>query len=81
MPKAELQDILVRLDVESVRKIEQMAEERSTSLGALLREQIESLAPACESYQRAKHSALENLGRGLDLGGPPYATRDELYER
>jgi hypothetical protein len=46
-----------------------------------LTEQIEVLARQDDDYDRVMGDALAELERGYDLGGGPYPSRDDLYDR
>jgi len=84
MPKTQKQNVTVSLSVQTVHKAKVLAAKRSTSVSALLAEQIESLVDkdeADEAYERAAASAIARMKRGFHLGGGPLVSRDELHER
>ncbi len=74
-------NITVQLDEATVQRARVAAARRGSSISRLVTEQIEALARQDDDYDRAMHDALAELGRGYDLGGGPYPSRDELYER
>jgi hypothetical protein len=76
------EEVTVRLDRQTIRKMEDLAARSSTSVSELVARQIEALV--CEddeAYEIAKRTALEMLEKGFDLGGGTRASRDELHER
>ena len=75
------QNVTISLRPETVRTAKILAARRSTSISALVAEQIELLAGAEEAWERAERSALALLEQGFPLGGRITATRDELHER
>jgi len=77
---AKRQNVTVSLSPETIRKAKVLAAQRSTSISALLAEQIEALTAEDEAYERARRSALALLTRGFHLGGA-IAGRDQLHER
>jgi predicted transcriptional regulator len=75
------QNLTISISTETVRKARILAARRSTSISALLAEEIEKLIGAEEAYDRSMRSALASLEKGFHLGGVISATRDELHER
>ena len=74
------QNITISLSPDIIRKAKVLAAQRSTSIGGLLAEQIESLVGTAEAYERSQRAALNLLERGFHLGGIITASRDELHE-
>jgi len=74
-------NLTVQLDEEVVRKARVLAVQRSTSISGLVSAEIERLVGEHDAYLTARSRARDRLQRGLELGGPPYPGRDELYDR
>lgn len=74
-------NLTVQLDEEVIRKAKVLAAERSTSIGALVADQIERLVGDAEAYREAMRRAIARMEEGFALGGPPYPKREELYDR
>ena len=81
MAQTQKQNVTVSLSVQTVHKAKVLAAKRSTSISALVAEQIESLVNEDEAYERAAASAIARMKRGFHLGGGPLVSRDELHER
>jgi len=77
----EKQNVIIRLDRETIRKAKILAARRSTSVGALLARQIAILVSEEEAYERAERQALTFLDRGSHLGGVIRTRRDNLHKR
>jgi hypothetical protein len=75
------QNLTLSLPRQTIRKAKVLAARRSTSISALLANQIEAMVGEDEAYERAKRQALALLERGFPMGGRITATRDELHER
>jgi hypothetical protein len=75
------QNLTVRLSREVIEHARVLAARRGSSISALVAETIEALAADEQAYEAAKRLALEDLRRGLPLGGGPYLSRDEAHER
>jgi len=74
-------NLTIQLDEDVVRKARVIAAQRGKSISRLVTEQIEELVRRDDDYQRVMKEALAELERGYDLGGGPYLTRDEIYDR
>ncbi len=74
-------NLTIQLDDEVVRKAKVLAARRSTSISRLISDEIERLVRKDDAYEAARIRALERMQRGYHLGGPPYAHREELYDR
>jgi len=75
-------NVTVRLDPQTIQKVKIIAAKRSTSISALLAQQIGSLVgEEVEAYARAERQALTLLDQGFHLGGGIRAGRDDLHER
>ena len=75
------QNVTISITRDTVRKARILAAKRSTSISALLAEQIEALIDEEETWDWSQHSALAMLEHGFHLGGQAPASRDELHER
>jgi len=81
MPKAQRQNVTVSLSVQTIHKAKVIAAKRSTSISALVSEQIESLVDQDEAYERAAAAAIAGMRKGFHMGGVAKVSRDELHER
>jgi predicted transcriptional regulator len=79
--KTARQNVTISISPEIVRKARILAAKRSTSISALLAEQIEALIDEEEAWDRSQRSALALLEDGFHLGGQAPVSRDELHER
>lgn len=75
------QNVTISVSPETVRKARILAAKRSTSISALLAEQIEVLIDEEEAWDRSQRTALAMLEHGFHLGGQTPVGRDELHER
>lgn len=75
------QNVTVSLTKQTLRKARVLAARRSTSISALLAQQIETLVGEDETYERAERQALALLDHPFHLGGVITFSRDELHER
>jgi plasmid stability protein len=74
-------NITISMDEEVLKKARVCAARRGLSVSALLRSEILRLVHDDDAYQRAREAAVKRLKKGLSLGGGPYPTREELYQR
>lgn len=81
MTQTSRQNLTVSLSTQTIHKAKVLAAKRSTSISALIAEQVEALVHAEDEYARAAASAIARIERGLHLGGGPMVSRDELHER
>jgi predicted transcriptional regulator len=79
--KTARQNVTISISPDIVRKARILAAKRSTSISALLAEQIEALIDEEEAWDRSQRSALAMLKDGFHLGGRAPVSRDELHER
>jgi diphthamide biosynthesis methyltransferase len=63
-----VQNLTLKLPVETVRKAKIVAAERGTSISALVTEKIDELVGEDAEYQAARRRALEWLKQGWHLG-------------
>jgi hypothetical protein len=80
-PKAEFQNLTVRLSRETIRKARIVAAERSTSISGLVAGEIERIADERSTSLRARERAFANMEAGWDLGVTHPVDRDALHER
>jgi hypothetical protein len=81
MPRSQKQNVTVSLSVQTVHKAKVLAAKRSTSISALVAEQIESLANEDDAYELAAAAAIALMQQGFHMGGGPKVSREELHER
>jgi len=81
MAETRKRNVTISLRTDIVRKAKILAAKRSTSISAMLAEQVEILANEEDRYERAAASAIARLERGLSLGGGHIVSRDELHGR
>jgi predicted transcriptional regulator len=81
MPQAQKQNVTVSLSAQTVKKAKILAAKRSTSISALLTEQIESLVNQDDAHERAAAAAIALMQQGFHMGGGPKVSREELHER
>ncbi len=81
MPTAERQNLTVSLPKRTIQQARVIAARRSTSISALIVEQVEALVGKDEAYEAARRSAFELLDNGFHMGGGKLASREELHER
>jgi len=74
------QNITIAVEQDLLRRARVLAAERGTSVSRLLADELERLVSEAGAYARARDAALDDIDRGLDLGGRP-APRDSLHER
>ena len=81
MPQTEKQNLTVSLSTQVVQMARILAAKRSTSISALVAEQVEALVSADEAYEAAQRDALSLMKPGFHLGGVHRINRDELHDR
>ncbi len=74
-------NITLKLDSAILREARILAAEQGRSVSGLLSEKLEEVVRERKRYDHARRRALARLGKGLDLGWTPPASRDELHER
>ena len=79
--KTTKQNVTISVSRDIVRKARMLAAKRSTSISALLAQQIEAMIREEEAWDSSERSALAMLEDGFHLGGQAPASRDELHER
>ena len=79
--KSDKQNVTVRLDRQTLRKVKVLAARRATSISGLVAHEIETLIGEEEAYQRTRRQAIRLLDQGFQFGGVIPVTRDDLHER
>ena len=74
------QNITLSLDRDLLARARVLAARRSTSVSALLADELAQLVEEADVYEHARRSAEAHLQRGLHLGGMR-AARETLHER
>lgn len=74
-------NLIVQLDERLVKKAKVLAAQRDTSVTQLVADLIEDLVERDDAFGTAKKRALARLRKPIDLGGPPYLTREQIYDR
>ncbi len=74
-------NLTLQLDDSVVQDARLLAAQRGRSISGLVADELTRLIDENHAYTEAKERSLRRLARGFDLGGGPYATRDELHER
>lgn len=67
------QNLTLKLQADTVRKVKVIAAERGTSISSLVAEKLEELVGEDAEYQAARRRAIEWLAQGWHLGGRPPA--------
>lgn len=74
------QKITLSLDKDLLARARLLAARRSTSVSALLANELAHLVEEADEHEQARRRALAVLDRGLHLGAQP-APRETLHER
>ena len=74
-------NITVKIESDLLREARLLAAEESTSISALLANQLEEAVRRRKNYQQARRRGIARLRKGFDLRWSPPASRDELHER
>ena len=74
------QNITLSLDKTLIQQIKILAAQRSTSISALLGEELEKLVRQNDRYEQAMKQAFSSMEKSYDFGGKPLA-RAEIYDR
>lgn len=73
--------VALKLDATLLREIQTIAEEKGTSISALLAPCFEEIMRERKTYKRARKRALARLSRGFNLQWKPHRLRDKLHQR
>jgi hypothetical protein len=74
------QNITLKLEKDLIRQARIVAAKRSTSVSALLSQELARIVQEAEAFEKNKTAALFDLEKGFALGGIP-AGRESLHER
>ncbi len=74
------QNITLSLDKDIIYQAKILAARRSTSISALLAQELTRIVTRDSRYRQAKHNALVDLEQGLHLGGQTF-DRESIYDR
>lgn len=74
------QNITLKLEKDLIRQARIVAAKRSTSVSALLSQELARIVQETEAFEKSKTAALFDLEKGFALGGKP-AERENLHER
>jgi DNA-binding GntR family transcriptional regulator len=80
-PKADTQNITLRLSVETLQKVRVLAAHRGTSISGLITQQIEEMVKIDDAYERARVRELARLRSGQGFDGIEHVSREELHDR
>ena len=77
----EKQNITLRLSKSTIQKAKVMAARKSTSISALLSDEIDRLVGEDDAYEQAMKRAFALMEKGMHLGGVHNFDRDAIHER
>ena len=75
------QNLTIRLSRETIRKAKVLAARQSTSISALVAEQVDKLVGEDEAYDQAMKRSLAIMKKGFHMGGNHHWDRDSLHDR
>ena len=75
------QNLTVRLSRETIRKAKILAAKQSTSISALVAEQVDKLVGEDDAYQQAMKRSLVLMKQGFHMGGVHHWDRESLHDR
>ena len=75
------QNITLSMEKEIIKKGKIIAARKETSISKMLGDLLKEVTDNEGRYQAARRNALQNLKKGLHLGGRIDWKRDDLYER
>jgi hypothetical protein len=75
------QNITLSIEKEIIKKGKVVAARRDTSISKMLADLLKGMVENDERYEAAKRSALQQLKKGIRLGGKITWKREDLYER
>lgn len=74
------QNITLSLEKDIIQDAKVLAARKSTSISALLAQELIRIVKQDKQFRQARLDALADLEQGFQLGGKP-ASRESLYER
>jgi len=75
------QNLTLSIEKEIIKKGKVVAARRDTSISKMLADLLKGMVENDERYEAAKRSALQQLKKGIRLGGNITWKREDLYER
>ena len=75
------QNVTLSIEKEIIKKGKVVAARRDTSISKMLADLLKGMVENDERYEAAKRSALQQLKKGIRLGGKTTWKREDLYER
>jgi plasmid stability protein len=74
-------NLTIQLDDTTLRRARIQAAKRGRSMTRYVADLVAEDVTRDEEYDQAMREELLELGRGFNLGGGPYLSRDEAHER
>jgi len=75
------QNLTLSIEKEIIKKGKIVAARQDTSISKMLADLLKGMVENDERYEAAKRSALQQLKKGIRLGGKITWKREDLYER
>ena len=75
------QNVTLSIEKEIIKKGKVVAARRDTSISKMLSDLLKGMVENDDRYEAAKRSALQQLKKGIPLGGKITWQREDLYER
>lgn len=75
------QNLTIRLSRETIRKAKVLAAKQSTSVSAMVAEQVDKLVGEDDAYEQAMKRSLAIMKQGFHMGGVHHWDRDSLHDR
>lgn len=75
------QNLTLSIEKEIIKKGKVVAARQDTSISKMLADLLKGMVENDERYEAAKRSALQQLKKGIRLGGKITWKREDLYER
>jgi len=75
------QNVTLSIEKEIIKKSKVVAARRDTSISRMLADLLKGMVENDERYEAAKRSALQQLKKGIRLGGKITWKREDLYAR
>jgi len=75
------QNVTLSIEKEIIKKGKVVAARRDTSISRMLADLLKGMVENDERYEAAKRSALQQLKKGIRLGGKITWKREDLYAR
>jgi len=75
------QNVTLSIEKEIIKKSKVVAARQDTSISKMLADLLKGMVENDDRYEAAKRSALQQLKKGIPLGGKITWQREDLYER